>query len=340
VADWGLAEWTGRWTGLATGDVDGDGDSDLVVANLGLNTRYRASSEEPYVVYAGDVAGDGGVDVIETEWDSGRLYPLRSAVELGRQIPYFGARFETFLDYARAPVEAVFGAERLAESAARFEAVTLAHTLFLNDGAGHFTPAPLPAAAQLAAAYGVVVQDLDNDGREDIYLVGNFGGPEPQHVVQHDGTVSVWLRGDGAGGFAAEPVSRSGLAVPEEARGLAVADFNRDGWADLAVGVSGGKVKLFANGGVEGNRGLAVRLIGPPGNPHGVGSRVTVTAADGTVRTKEVQAGSSFLSASSPTLIFGLGTSMASEVIVRWPGGAEQRRPAGAGPTLDVVMAP
>lgn len=337
----GLAALTGRWTGLATGDVDHDGDMDVVATNLGLNTPYRATADEPYVVFAGDLAGDGGVDVIEAEWEGGRLFPIRSATELGRQIPYFGARFESFQTYARAPMESVFGADRLAEATRRYEVATLAHTLLINDGSGAFTPVALPTAAQLMAAYGVVIEDLDNDTNPDIYLVGNFRGPEPMHIGLYDGGVSVWLNGDGSGGFVSAAVGESGLSVPEDAKGLAVADYNQDGWVDLTVGLNDGRLKIFENGGLNGRAGLVVRLAGPTGNPAGVGSRVTVRLADGTTQTREIQAGSSFLSQNSAILVFGLGAAAgAVEIEVTWPDGKVQSQDASPGVVALITKEP
>jgi hypothetical protein len=334
----GLAELSGRWTGVSTGDVDHDGDMDAVMLNLGLNTRYEASAEEPYVVYAGDVAGDGGVDVIETEWDGGRLYPLRSAVELGRQMPYFGDRFESFLAFARAPVETVFGAERLAASAVRYEARTLEHMLLVNEG-GSFSARPLPLEAQLAAGYGVVVEDLDGDTNPDVYLVGNFDGAEPLRSGPYEGSVSVWLRGDGAQGLTAVPVVESGLSVPEEAKGLAAADYDGDGWVDLAVGVNDGHLKLFRNRGVAGRSGVVVRLAGSEGNPMGLGAKVTVTDASGFSQTREVQAGGSFLSQSSAALVFGLGDATGPvQVAVTWPDGTSGSADATPGSAVTLEL--
>lgn len=336
TASAGLSDLTGRWTGLATGDVDQDGDQDVVVANLGKNTRYRATVDEPYVVYAGDLAGDGGVDVIETEWEDGNIYPIRGATELGREMPFLGERFDSFLSFARATTAEVFG-DQLAERAARYEVRTLAHTLLLNDGTGVFTAEELPLAAQLTSGYGVVMNDLDGDGHQDIYLVGNFNGPEPMHTGPYSGGVSVWLRGDGAGGFTGSPVNESGLSVPEDAKGLAAGDFDADGWVDLAVGLNSGPVKLFANRGVPGRAGVVLRLKGPAGNPNGIGAKVTLALPDGTVLTREVQAGSSFLSQSSSTQAFGVGESEGPvELTVTWPDGTSQTDTADPGSVVEI----
>ncbi|MFP6901505.1 MAG: VCBS repeat-containing protein, partial [Opitutales bacterium] len=55
----GTADLLGWWTGIAAGDLDGDGDMDYAVGNLGLNTKYHASKEKPYLLYFGDLDGSG-----------------------------------------------------------------------------------------------------------------------------------------------------------------------------------------------------------------------------------------------------------------------------------------
>jgi hypothetical protein len=173
------------------------------------------------------------------------------------------------------------------------------------------------------------LDDLDGDGHLDVYIVGNFDGPEPMHTGAYDGSVSVMLRGDGAGNFEAVPVTESGLSVPEEAKGLASSDYDLDGWVDLAVGLNNGALKVFKNHGVPDRGGIQVRLTGfKEGNPTAVGAKVTVERADGSGLTREVQAGGSFLSQSSAGLVFGLGEDMAPvNIHVRWPDGTMQTEP-------------
>jgi hypothetical protein len=65
-----------------------------------------------------------------------------------------------------------------------------------------------------------------------------------------------------------------------------------------------------------------VRLAGHPGNPSAVGARVTVWLRDGTTQTAEICAGDGYLSQSSPTLTFGLGSSEVDRIEVHWPDGA------------------
>ena len=155
-----------------------------------------------------------------------------------------------------------------------------------------------------------------------------------------DGGVSLLLEGRGDGTFSAVWPHRSGLIVPGDAMSLASVDLNRDGWVDFVVGVNDGPVHAFENAGQAGFRPLAVNLKGEPGNPTGVGSRVSVTDASGRRQTAEVYAGGGYLSQSTSTLFFGLGETHLGqeiEIEVRWPSGEITRhRKKVDGPNVEI----
>lgn len=332
----GLAGSTGLWTGLASADLDGDGDFDLVGANLGFNTKYEASPERPLVVYGGDVDGDGTYDVVETAWDGEVLRPLRALGMVAEAIPSIGEEFETFRAYAEASLAEIYG-DRL-DDAVRLEAVTLAHTVFLNDGTGRFDPAPLPLDAQAIAGYGIVAADLDNDGHEDLYLAGNFRGADHE-TMAYDGTVGLMLRGRGDGTFSPVEPGASGLRVTGEARGIAVSDYDGDGWVDVAVAVHGDRPLLFHNGGVPGNGSVTVAVRAGEGNAAGIGATVIVTRPDGLVITREVRAGGGYLAQDSARLVFGLADQESAAVTVRFPDGTETGPVTAAAGEIVVVDA-
>ncbi|MBK9049899.1 MAG: CRTAC1 family protein [Chloroflexi bacterium] len=250
---------------------------------------------------------------------------------VGRTMPFILEAFPTFRGYAEATIDQIYGA-RLA-GVGSYAAATLAHTVFTNDGAGRFTAAPLPIAAQATAAYGITTADLDNDGLDDLYLVGNFHGADHE-IMAYSGGVSYWLKGQGDGTFTSVPTAQSGLFVPYEGRGLAVSDYDQDGWVDVAVGLNNHAPLLFHNGGVPGHNGLRIRLAGPVSNPTGVGARITVTLPDGANTSREIHAGNGYLSQDSATLVFGLGTHTQATVTVRWPDGHVTTHQGAAGQLL------
>ena len=94
-------------------------------------------------------------------------------------------------------------------------------SVMLGNGSGGFTPAPNSPFAVGNAPYYVAVADFNNDGNADL-AVSNAT----------DGTVTILL-GNGAGGFTA--ASGSPYAVGSAPYAVAVADFNGDGNADMAV---------------------------------------------------------------------------------------------------------
>ena len=71
------------------------------------------------------------------------------------------------------------------------------------------------------------------------------------------------------------------------------------------------------------------------------GARVTVTLPDGRRLVREVQAGSSYLSSEDPRVHFGLGeATRVDELVVRFPGGGEQRLDDVAADQVVVVTKP
>ncbi|HEY5228072.1 MAG TPA: VCBS repeat-containing protein, partial [Opitutaceae bacterium] len=247
LEDWtkkaGLSARTGWWSSLAVADL-GTGKLDIIAGNVGLNTKYHATADEPTVLYAGDLDGSGREQLIEAQYENGKLYPVRGRSKLAYVYPWITKKFPTYEAYAKATVADIFPADHLV-SVRRYAATELASGVYhqLDDGTFEFRP--LPSIAQVSPINGIVVRDFDGDGIPDVYCVGNNYGPEPS-TGRFDGGVGVLLKGDGKGGLTPIPAWKSGLLATGDARAaVAVALPGQKGPATIAVSQCNGPVLLF-----------------------------------------------------------------------------------------------
>jgi enediyne biosynthesis protein E4 len=241
----GLADRTGWWGSLAVADLNGDGKMAIIAGNVGLNTKYHASAAEPTVLFAGDLDGSGRQQLVEAQYEDGKLYPVRGRSKLAYVFPWITRKFPTYEAYSRATVDQIFPAEYLAK-ARRYAATELASGVFTRGADGTFEFKPLPTMAQISPINGIVVRDLTGNGRLDIYCEGNNFEPEPS-TGRFDGGVSVLLRNDGQGVLTPVPAWQSGLLAYGDTRAaVAVALPGQKGIPSIAVSQSNGPVLLFS----------------------------------------------------------------------------------------------
>src|ERR671919_636870 len=170
-----------------------------------------------------------------------------------------------------------------------------------------------------STGWGVSWADLDLDTDLDLVVVN---GGIPVTDLQADAQqIRAFenLTAQGEPGYYGDLTS-VGLAEVGllNARGSAAADFDNDGDLDIAINSIGGPLVLLENTGTEGTW-LEVSL-----GSFAPGAVVSARLQGGTELTREIQAGSSYLSSADPRTHFGLGDAPAVDrVVVRWPDGQE-----------------
>ena len=203
--------------------------------------------------------------------------------------------------------------------------------LYRSPAPGQFDDVSLPSGvggpSKTTLGFGCGFVDLDLDGRLDLVVAnghiddtvrnirGNVGYAQPPHLFLN--------LGDGR--FQDVVATNGGdFAVPRVGRGLAFADFDRDGDVDLLLTTNNGPAALFRNDVVSGNRALRLHLTGTKSNRDAIGAVVRVSHA-GQTQMRTVRAGSSYLSQSELALTFGVGKAdRVDRATVEWPSGESQ----------------
>ncbi|HUK33574.1 MAG TPA: CRTAC1 family protein, partial [Vicinamibacterales bacterium] len=197
------------------------------------------------------------------------------------------------------------------------------------------------AASRNSLGFGCVFADLSLGGHLDLIVAnghidetvrnirGNVGYAQPPHlfVNQGDGTFK-----DGAVGAGRD------FAQPRVGRGLAYADFDRDGDVDLLMTTNNGPAVLFRNDVSSNNRFVRFRLVGTRSNRDAIGATLRVFHG-GTSQSRMVKSASSYLSQSELPLTFGVGRrDRLDRVVVSWPSGrTEEFTNVATGKAYDCV---
>ncbi|MFD2563048.1 VCBS repeat-containing protein [Aquimarina rubra] len=211
-----LKNTNGWWNCIVVQDMDKDGDLDIIAGNWGLNSRLKASFEEPIQLYLNDFDDNGKVDPIVTYFYQGKETPIATKDELTKQIPQLNKKFLSYKAFAEADFKDYFSKEKISQ-AEKKQVSTLATLYFENKGDLEFIEHQLPWEAQISSVHDILVQDLNDDQYPDIILGGNTYEINTQ-LSRLDASYAEVFLNDTKGNF--NSVKNSGLSVKGAVRSI------------------------------------------------------------------------------------------------------------------------
>jgi hypothetical protein len=171
--------------------------------------------------------------------------------------------------------------------------------------------------------FGCVFLDADLDGSLDLAVVNGHIDDTVRNVrgVGYAQPPQLFLNnGKGALHDAAAEIG-GGFSQPKVGRGLAYGDFDRDGDLDLLMTTNHGPAYLYRNDQLAGNRSIRFRLVGTKSNRDGIGASLKIFH-NGSIQSRLVKGGSSYLSQSELPVTFGVGKQdKINRVVIQWPSG-------------------
>jgi hypothetical protein len=183
------------------------------------------------------------------------------------------------------------------------------------------SPNGIAQATRLLSGWGLKFFDYDNDGAVDLILAN--GHPDDMiesysPAVKYREPLLLFHQESGKLRNVSD-VGGPAFARSYAARGLAVGDFDNDGYPDVLIAVNGGAPVLLKNRAARTNRWLGLKLRGVRCNRDAVGARIRWSAG-GVARSKLKNAGGSYLSSHDPREILGAGAAGKIDwVEVTWP---------------------
>jgi hypothetical protein len=211
----------GWWNRIEAADLDKDGDTDFILGNRGLNTKFKASLTRPLTMFVNDFDNNGKSEFIINWYPplDDQAFPFAQKQELISQLPGLRNTIITYEDYSHKTYDSLFKPE-VREKSILYEVNFLESAILWNEGNSYLLTA-LPVEAQVSPVFGIIADDLDEDGKTDIWLGGNFYSLKPQ-VGRHDASKGVFLKGGPDKTFIYHPQQHDGFYVKGEVRDAAV----------------------------------------------------------------------------------------------------------------------
>ncbi|APQ17719.1 VCBS repeat-containing protein [Maribacter hydrothermalis] len=206
----------GWWFSIEQGDFDNDGDMDYIAGNLGLNYKYKTSTDKPFDVYYNDFDANGNSDIVLGYYNNEKHYPLRGFSCSSEQVPALKKKIVKYDAFASMELKEVYGEEKLKNSL-HYYTDTFASVYIENKGSGQFKITNLPNLAQLSNLNDMLINDFNGDGALDVLGIGNLYVSEIE-TPRNDAGTGILLLGNGKGLFTAKRGSEIGFYAAKDSK--------------------------------------------------------------------------------------------------------------------------
>jgi hypothetical protein len=203
--------------------------------------------------------------------------------------------------------------------------------LYINEGNRLFVDATVVSGLGttniLNSSFGAQFLDADNDGKRDLLVV--TGHIMDNIAIYHAGVTyaesKMLYQNVGKQKFVdVSSTQPEQFREPRVSRGLAVGDYDNDGFPDFLVNNNGEKGQLFRNSGADERRWFGVRLRGVRSSHDGRGAKLKVVAGS-VVGYDQAMGGRSYCSAQDSRMLFGLESQAGVDLLeIWWPSGTRQ----------------
>jgi hypothetical protein len=231
----------GWWNTIVPADIDGDGDIDILAGNLGLNIKYKASTEAPFSVYCHDFDESGTLDIVLSYYQQGSCFPVRGRECSSQQMPFIKDKFPTYGQFGVATIKDIHG-EKLDKSL-QYHATEFRSGTWINDGTGSFSFSPFPNEAQVSTIQGIVPYDVNSDGNLDLIMAGNYYNREVE-TTRSDAGIGVVLLSDGSGNYTAMHPTKHGLNLYQDVRDLKLLK-GANGSIQLIAAINNEQIQIY-----------------------------------------------------------------------------------------------
>ncbi|TDQ14697.1 VCBS repeat protein [Algoriphagus boseongensis] len=221
----GMENLKGWYQGLQVADLNADGKPDIILGNHGKNSRFKTTPESPISLYLNDFDQNGAIEQIYTQKSGEAEIPYTLKHELEKQVPGIKKKYIKYKDYNNQSLTDIFPTETVNKSMVS-QINNLESGVLLNLGEGKFDWKPFQSAGQKTWIYSILVEDFNQDGKQDILLGGNLFGAKPE-VGKYDGGYGELLLGNGDGTFTFLPNRFHHLSLTGQIRAFSLLPGNK-----------------------------------------------------------------------------------------------------------------